>query len=176
MVTRETNYIGQLYFGLSTDDPTAVEWHNGDRILLMDQDIMMVYDEAAFDFHEIPISGGGGGGGPVITPTSVAIKNARASGNLSPYFVVWNPTLELPCIANTPTLSPSTVTTYLIMLYDGCFTWRLGASSAVNVSVTYNGNPIDVTMVQSAYGNNQMDIKIPLPANYDPTIPIELSY
>ena len=73
MVTRETSYIGQLYFGLSSDDPAEVaEWHNGDRILLMDQDQMYVYDEAAVTFHEIPMGGGGGGGtcpGPVIKGT-----------------------------------------------------------------------------------------------------------
>lgn len=64
MVTRETSYIGQLYFGLSTDDPADIaEWHNGDRILLMDQDKMFIYDEAANTFHEIPMGGGGGGGG-----------------------------------------------------------------------------------------------------------------
>ena len=64
MVTRETSYIGQLYFGLSSDDPADVaEWHNGDRILLMDQDQMFIYDEAAVTFHEIPMGGGGGGGG-----------------------------------------------------------------------------------------------------------------
>lgn len=63
MVTRETSYIGQLYFGLSTDDTSAIEWHNGDRILLMDQDQMYIYDEAAATFHEIPMGGGGGGGG-----------------------------------------------------------------------------------------------------------------
>ena len=63
MVTRETSYIGQLYFGLSTDDPADIaELHNGDRILLMDQDQMYIYDEAAVTFHEIPMGGGGGGG------------------------------------------------------------------------------------------------------------------
>ena len=67
MVTHETNYIGQLYFGLSTDDPADVpEWHNGDRILLMDQDQMYIYDEAAVTFHEIPMGGGGGGGGATL--------------------------------------------------------------------------------------------------------------
>lgn len=71
MVTRETSYIGQLYFGLSTDDADVVEWHNGDRILLMDQDKMMVYDEAAFDFHEIPMGGGGGGGGSTIVSKTI---------------------------------------------------------------------------------------------------------
>ena len=68
MVTRETSYIGQLYFGLSTDDPTGIEWHNGDRILLMDQDQMLVYDEDAGDFKPISMGGGGGGGMPAAMP------------------------------------------------------------------------------------------------------------
>lgn len=81
MVTRETRYIGQLYFGLSTDDPADVaEWHNGDRILLMDEDKMYIYDEAAVTFHEIPMGGGGGGGIPEsgsISYHSVTVRWAK---------------------------------------------------------------------------------------------------
>lgn len=85
MVTRETSYIGQLYFGLSSDDPADIaEWHNGDRILLMDQDQMYIYDEAAVTFHEIPMGGGGGGGGgggsPVLLASGTYTQTTAASG------------------------------------------------------------------------------------------------
>lgn len=84
MVTRETSYIGQLYFGLSTDDAADVaEWHNGDRILLMDVDKMMVYDDETFNFHEIPMGGGGGGGGggePAPNTYALTIVNNKSSG------------------------------------------------------------------------------------------------
>lgn len=72
MVTRETSYIGQLYFGLSTDDPSDVPaWHNGDRILVMDQDQMLVFDEVANNFHPISMGGGGGGGGSTIVSKTI---------------------------------------------------------------------------------------------------------
>lgn len=77
MVTRETSYIGHLYFGLSTDDTADIaEWHNGDRILLMDLDQMYVYDEAALGFKQISMGGGGGGGGG----STIVSKTITANG------------------------------------------------------------------------------------------------
>ena len=77
MVTRETSYIGQLYFGLSTDDTADVaEWHNGDRMLLMDIDQMYVFDEASSGFKQISMGGGGGGGGG----STIVSKTIAANG------------------------------------------------------------------------------------------------
>lgn len=62
MVTNLNNYGKQIRFMLSTDDPTEVEWENGDMVFLMDQDKLYVFDADNSTFKEISMGGGGGGG------------------------------------------------------------------------------------------------------------------
>lgn len=63
MVSNIPHYNKQIRFMLSTDDPTAVEWQNGDLVFVMDQDYMGIFDADNFVFKEISLAGGGGGGG-----------------------------------------------------------------------------------------------------------------
>ena len=62
MVTLLTDYNTQRYILNSTDDIDDIEFHNGDQLLLMDQDALIIFDEENAAWHSVPTGGGGGGG------------------------------------------------------------------------------------------------------------------
>lgn len=98
MVTNLTNYGKQIRFMLSTDDPAAVEWQNGDLVFLMDQNKLYVFDADNTNFKEISMGGGGGGGGggglALLTsgvytaPSSVLNLNIPVSYSGTPKFTM----------------------------------------------------------------------------------------
>ena len=61
MVTLLTNYNTQRYILNSTDDIDNINFHNGDQVLLMDQDALIVFDEENVAWHAVPAGRGGGG-------------------------------------------------------------------------------------------------------------------
>lgn len=64
MVTLLTDYTKQRRTLNSLDDVSNIEWHNGDEVLLMDQDIVLIFSEGNSNWYPVP-TGGGGGGTPV---------------------------------------------------------------------------------------------------------------
>lgn len=64
MVTNTTIYTRQIYCVLHDDPPPAdIEFHNGDELVIIDQDTRKIFDEENQTWRPIPMSGGGGGGG-----------------------------------------------------------------------------------------------------------------
>ena len=82
MVTLLTDYSTQRYILNSDDDIGDLEFHNGDQVLLMDQDVLIIYDEEANQWYPVPTGGGGGGGGdtnPVFMITTGTFTPATSS-------------------------------------------------------------------------------------------------
>ena len=63
MVTLLTDYLAQRYILNTDDDIDGIEFHNGDQVLLMDIDKLLIYSEGDTQWYEVPTGGGGGGGG-----------------------------------------------------------------------------------------------------------------
>lgn len=61
MVTLLTDYNTQRYILNSADDIGDLEFHNGDQVLLMDQDVLLIFDEENTTWYAVPTGGGGGG-------------------------------------------------------------------------------------------------------------------
>ena len=61
MVTQLTGYNTQRYTFNSEDDIGDIVFHNGDEILLMDVDLLLIYDEEGNNWNQVPTGGGGGG-------------------------------------------------------------------------------------------------------------------
>lgn len=63
MVTLLKEYEQQTYTLNSADDIDDIVFRNGDMVLLMDQDVLIIYDEEGDTWYPVPTGGGGGGGG-----------------------------------------------------------------------------------------------------------------
>ena len=63
MVTLLTDYLKQRRTLNSMDDVNDIEWHNGDEVLLMDMDAVLIFSEEDNNWYPVPTGGGGGGGG-----------------------------------------------------------------------------------------------------------------
>lgn len=63
MVTLLKDYEQQTYVLNTADDIGDIVFHNGDQVFLMDQDLLLIYDEDAVNWYPVPTGGGGGGGG-----------------------------------------------------------------------------------------------------------------
>lgn len=159
MVTRETRYIGQLYFGLSSDDPAEIpEWHNGDRILLMDEDKMYVYDETAVTFHEIPMGGGGGGGGVTYEDVTIRSENLSGTGQINAFY--WTETGGI-VEAKTVVLTLNTNITLHIQVVNGNIQLTSQTSTS-GWTPYYNGQPLDMLI------NTNRSLGFALPLTYTP--------
>lgn len=75
MVTLLTDYTKQRRTLNSADDVGSIEWHNGDEVLLMDVDAVLIFSEEDNNWHPVP-TGGGGGGVHAIIGTSVSSSNS----------------------------------------------------------------------------------------------------
>ena len=75
MVTLLTDYSTQRYILNSGDDLDGIEFHNGDQILLMDQDVLLIFDEEGNNWNPVP-TGGGGSAVHAIIGTSVSATNS----------------------------------------------------------------------------------------------------
>ena len=62
MVTQLTGYNTQRYTLNSLDDLDGIDFHNGDQVLLMDLDKLLIFDEENSAWYDVPAGGGGGGG------------------------------------------------------------------------------------------------------------------
>ena len=80
MVTNTTIYTRQIYCCLNTDS-LNVEFRNGDEVILMDQNVRMIFDEDNQTFHRIPMGGGGGGGGVTIQPPFKVVSGSITVAN-----------------------------------------------------------------------------------------------
>ena len=82
MVTLLTDYSTQRYILNSGDDPDGIEFHNGDQVLLMDQDVLLIFDEEGNNWNPVPAGGGGGGGG-INTYTYTYASNGTINAGLN---------------------------------------------------------------------------------------------
>lgn len=63
MVTQIPQYGRQRYTFNGIDDLTGLEFHNGDEVLVMDDNMLLIYDEETNNWYPIPTGGGGSEGG-----------------------------------------------------------------------------------------------------------------
>ena len=80
MVTLLKDYEQQTYFLNTADDITDIVFHNGDQVFLMDQDLLLIYDESANNWYPVP-TGGGGGTTPTILSLLASGTYTKVSGN-----------------------------------------------------------------------------------------------
>ena len=62
MVTLLNDYEQQIYFLNTSDSIDGIVFRNGDQVFLMDQDLLLVYDQENDNWQPVPTGGGGGGG------------------------------------------------------------------------------------------------------------------
>ena len=62
MVTLLKNYEQQTYFLNTADSIDGIVFRNGDQVFVMDQDVLLIYDEGGNNWYPVPTGGGGGGG------------------------------------------------------------------------------------------------------------------
>ena len=92
MVTLLKDYEQQTYFLNSWDDIDGIAFKNGDQVFLMDQDLLLIYDEGNDNWQPVPTGGGGGEQHPYITYTEyeqAADWTTDAQGNSANFFATY---------------------------------------------------------------------------------------
>ena len=88
MVTQLTGYNTQRYTLNSLDDLDGIDFHNGDQVLLMDLDKLLIFDEENSAWYDVPAGGGGGGGGTQIqAPFKVASGSYTPASNGKDFYL-----------------------------------------------------------------------------------------
>lgn len=85
MVTLLNDYEQQTYFLNSGDDIDGIVFRNGDQVFLMDQDVLIIYDEGGDNWYPVPTGGGGGGTGlqwTLIGEKTIALPEYTDTVNL----------------------------------------------------------------------------------------------
>lgn len=59
VVTLLKDYEQQTYFLNTADDIGDIVFRNGDQVFLMDQDLLLIYDEGGNNWYPVPTGGGG---------------------------------------------------------------------------------------------------------------------
>ena len=78
MVTLLKDYEQQTYFLNSGDDIDGIVFRNGDQVFLMDQNLLLIYDEGNDNWQPVPTGGGGGGWQLLDSGTYTAVSDASS--------------------------------------------------------------------------------------------------
>lgn len=188
MVTLLKDYEQQTYFLNSGDDIDGIVFRNGDQVFLIDQNLLLIYDQGNDNWQPVPTGGGGGGGpGPQWTLigesthnlpeyTDTANSEATTDTNINVqntdycWFLVVV-TCDTPIETSTEwgmtiAMLGATTTGLIYAPSSLCWYWQKGTATlsraALSATVQYNGNNIGVYFQPS---NNQSTVKFSRRAN-----------
>lgn len=170
-----TDYIRQLWTGLSTDDWGDVEFTAGDVAYIMDQSECWIFDGSSM--YQLPDLGGGGGGSTVIYPYIQIYNNKSTNASFSANFVTGGFLASDPDLcANALRNVPNHTAQYCrgVVVTNGKFTLRTTITAN---SITYNDVPLTYEIVSDSNITSGGNIYIiTLPDNFDPDTPIYINY
>ena len=166
-----TDYVRQLWTGLSTDDWGDVEFFAGDVVYIMDQSQCRIFDGSAM--HQLPDLGGGGG--PNLSQIQdVFFKNVYGSSlsfNVVRYLA--DQYFYGSVVSFSSSGSGAEKHAYELLVVDGIIQVT---ASYTNYSFSYQGNIISELVDVPLYPSGAVHLyELTLPANYDNTIPIEVT-
>lgn len=170
----QTDYTRRIWTGLTTDDWGEADLREGDVIYLMDASECYVGGEGMM--YQLPDLGGGGGGGYNHTLSSVpemmltnVYGSALSVGSVrfvDPYFIGTNISFSASGAGATKYIYQALTVDGRVMLYAQYTTFTF----------TYNdvliSEYVNVPYTPSGSGYAYM---LTLPADYDPTIPINVT-
>lgn len=79
MVTLLKDYEQQTYFLNTGDSLDGIVFRNGDMALLMDRDVLLIYDEEGNNWYPVPTGGGGGGGWQLLASGTYTLATSGST-------------------------------------------------------------------------------------------------
>lgn len=173
-VKRLTDYTRRIWTALDADAPEDHDIQVNDVIYYMDSSqcgiVTYVYPDGSIDVEFLPDVGGGGIPGDDIYDQTIIVKNT-GTGYKFITTMWYAEDTDLYPLHRYRIAGGSTATAHTFVHNGSIVGWSEGHLS----DITYNGTTVH-PVFGTWNGNIGHTFKMPLPADFDPTIPFNLIY